>query len=221
DSNCTDNEKPLHKITFGYDFEVSQYEITFEVWDACVEDEGDDSCTYRPEDQGWGRGSRPVINVSWDNITNEYLPWLNDRTGKEYRLLTESEWEYVARAGTTTVYNTGDTIICGTQAACSTDFTGKTMPVGSYNPNSLGIFDVHGNVWEWVQDTFADKYATMPTDGSAQAGGSSVYRMLRGGTSFYFLFPADAAIPVRSAIRNPYEQYKQSIGIGFRVARTK
>ena len=117
-------------------------------------------CKHKPEDQGWGRGKRPVINVSWDDITKEYLPWLSRKTGKTYRLLTEAEWEYAARAGTTTPFSTGRTITPD-QANFNGDFTyggsakgvyrQKTVEVGSFPANAFGLHDMHGNVWEWVR----------------------------------------------------------------------
>ena len=103
----SDDEGPQRKVTIAKPFAVGKFEVTFAEWDACVAAGG---CKHKPDDQGWGRGKRPVINVSWDDITKEYLPWLSRKTGKTYRLLTEAEWEYAARAGTTTPFSTGQTI---------------------------------------------------------------------------------------------------------------
>jgi formylglycine-generating enzyme required for sulfatase activity len=124
---------------------------------ACVADGG---CVLNPSDQGWGRGKQPVINVSWDDITKQYLPWLSRKTGNAYRLPTEVEWEYVARAGMSTRFWWG--------ASVSTDHANyegsftygggpkgesrkRTVPVDSFSPNPWGLYNVHGNVWEWVQ----------------------------------------------------------------------
>ena len=99
-------EQPQHRVTIKQPFAVGKFEVTFAEWDACVSEGG---CKHKPETK-WGRGRQPVMNVSWDDITKEYLPWLRKKTGKEYRLLSEAEWEYAARAGTTTAYSTGQSI---------------------------------------------------------------------------------------------------------------
>jgi formylglycine-generating enzyme required for sulfatase activity len=170
-------EGPQHKVTIARPFAVGRFEVTFAEWDACVAAGG---CRHRPKDGGWGRDRRPAINVSWGDITKEYLPWLSRKTGKSYRLLTEAEWEYAARAGTTTPYSTGRTIT--TQQA---NFRGKgvyrakTVEVGSFQPNLFGLHDVHGNVMEWVQDCWNGNYKGAPSDGSAWTTGDCGRRVLR------------------------------------------
>ena len=156
------DEGPQHTVTIGYRLAVGVYEVTFAEWDACVADGGCDG--YRPSDEGWGRGARPVINVSW-NDARAYVAWLSRKTGRSYRLLSESEWEYVARAGTTTRYHTGDTIALS--QANYANASGQTVEVGSYAANVFGLHDVHGNVWEWTQDCRNSSYTGAPTDGSA------------------------------------------------------
>jgi formylglycine-generating enzyme required for sulfatase activity len=151
-----DHEEPQHKVIIARPFAVGRFEVTFAEWDACVVAGG---CLHRPNDAGWGRERRPVINVSWNDITNEYLPWLSRETGKPYRLLTEAEWEYAARAGTTTPFSTGETIT-SEQAnfhgfltyggSTSVVDRSKTLEVGSFAPNAFGLYDMHGNVWEWT-----------------------------------------------------------------------
>jgi formylglycine-generating enzyme required for sulfatase activity len=138
----------------GRNFEVGRYEVTFAQWDACVAGGGCNG--YRPNDEGWGRGNLPVINVSW-NDAQAYVQWLSQRTGHQYRLLASAEWEIAARAGTTTRYSWGDQdpvcdLTAPNGANSSACLPRRSLPVGSFNPNGFGLYDVHGNVWEWVHD---------------------------------------------------------------------
>src|SRR5262245_9499663 len=176
------NEKPLHKVNISKAFAVGKFEVTFAEWDACVAAGG---CPRSPEDQAWGRGRRPVINVSWDDVTKEYLPWLNRTTGKSYRLLTEAEWEYAARSSTRTAYSWGNDV-GETRANCSgcgSQWDKKqTAPVGSFEPNAFGLHDMHGNVWEWVHDCYTKNYVGAPSDGIAVSDTASCSRVRRGGS---------------------------------------
>ena len=160
-----DDEGPVHRVTISEPFAVGVYEVTFEEWDACVS--GGGCGGYRPE--GWGRSSRPVINVSWDDA-QAYVAWLSGKTGEAYRLLSESEWEYAARAGTTTRYHWGDDV-GRNRANCVDDYCGDswefTAPVGSFGANGFGLHDILGNVREWVEDCWNGSYAGAPSDGSA------------------------------------------------------
>lgn len=143
--------------------------MTFAEWDACFSVGG---CLHWPIDYGWGRNRRPVIHVSW-NDAKAYVAWLSKMTGREYRLLTEAEWEYAARAGTTTAYYWGDEIGKNNTNCngCGSQWGGrKTAPVGSFAPNAFGLYDMFGNVWEWVEDCFHNNYEGAPTDGSAWGG---------------------------------------------------
>ena len=193
--------------------------MTFDEWDACVSAGG---CGYKPGDEGWGRGSRPVINVDWDDA-QEYVSWLSQKTGKPYRLLSEAEWEYVARAGTTTPFHTGETI-----SASEANFNGtriysgsskgekrkRTTPVGSFGANQFGLHDVHGNVWEWVQDCSNKSYKGAPSDGSAWTTGDCSRRVLRGGSW------GNSPRFLRSSIRfRDWSDLRKGY-FGFRVART-
>ena len=162
---------------------MGKHEVTFAQWDACVADGGCGG--YTPDDDE-GRGNRPVIYVSWDDI-QLFIDWLNARTGGNYRLPTEAEWEYAARAGSTTKYSWGNSI-GSNRANCLNDGCGesleyddRTAPVGSFSANAWGLHDMHGNVWEWVQDCYNDSYVGAPTDGSAWTSGDCGQRVGRGG----------------------------------------
>jgi formylglycine-generating enzyme required for sulfatase activity len=211
--NYTSNEGPQHTVTITRPFAAGKFEVTFAEWDACVAAGG---CKHNPDDSGWGRGKRPVIGVSWNDITGEYLPWLSRTTGKTYRLLTEAEWEYAARAGTTTRYAFGDTIT-KRQAQFSEGSSGsarKTVAVGSFLPNAFGLHDMHGNVWELVQDCSHGSYNGAPTDGSAWTTGECGGRMHRGAD--WFMPPRE----LRSARRASIHPATRSPYMGFRLART-
>jgi formylglycine-generating enzyme required for sulfatase activity len=216
------NEGPQHKVTIANQFAVSRFEVTFDEWDRCVILGG---CTLRPDDVNWGRDNRPVINVSWEDA-QQYVRWLSSWTGKPYRLLSEAEWEYAARAGSVTAYSWGDDVGEG-KADC--DGCGsrwdnqQTAPVGSFRPNEFGLFDMAGNVWEWVQDCYQGSYEEAPADGSARAA-ADCHHVLRGGS--WYNHPKN----VRSAIRvestpgtslnsDPDRPDTPLKSIGFRVAR--
>ena len=147
------NEKSAHKVIIPKPFAVGRFSVTFDEWDGCVAHK---ACTDRPGDNGWGRGRRPVINVSWEGL-KEYLAWLSKQTGKTYRLLTEAEWEYAARAGSTTQYRWGNEIGKGNAncGGCGSQWDNKgTAPVGSFKPNAFDLSDMHGNMWQWVEDCY-------------------------------------------------------------------
>jgi formylglycine-generating enzyme required for sulfatase activity len=213
-------EGPQHRVKFARQFAVGKFAVTFEEWDACVADAG---CRgYSPKDQGWGRGRHPVINVSW-NDANAYVAWLSGKTGKSYRLLSEAEREYVARAGTRTAFWWGPTI-SPRQANYNGNYiygdgpTGEyrqqTLPVDSFQSNRWGIFQIHGNVWEWTQDCWHENYAGAPTDGSPWESGRCDYRIVRGGS--WATYPGD----LRSAVRGRFASDFRSEFQGFRVGRT-
>ena len=210
------DEGPVHRVTIVRPFAVGVYEVTFGEWDACVS--GGGCGGYRPGDKGWGRGRHPVIYVSWDDA-KAYVDWLSDKTGEEYRLLSESEWEYVARAGTVTRYWWGDEIgrnrancaVCGSRWDDE-----QTSPVGSFAPNGFGLHDVHGNVWEWVEDCWHEDYVGAPGDGRAwTVGGDCEGRVLRGGSWGH------KPQYLRSALRSwGTAGLRVDYFYGFRVART-
>lgn len=208
------DEGPPHKVVFAKPFAVSTNEVTFEEWQACVT-YGD--CDPHVSDSGWGRGRQPVINVTWDEA-QRYVAWLSGMTGKPYRLLSEAQWEYAARAGTTTAYFWGDEI--GKNNAncngCGSRWDNRqTAPVGSFAANAFGLHDMHGNVWEWVEDCNHNNYNGAPTDGSAwTAGGDCSRRVVRGGS-----WDHDPWY-LRSGNRGAYSSGNQYDHLGFRVART-
>ena len=209
-----DGESPVHIVRIA-PFEMGKYEVTFSQWDACVADGG---CSHVPDDGGWGRGNRPVINVSWDDVQG-FIAWLNTRTGGGYRLPTESEWEYAARAGSTTEYSWGNRI--GNNRANCDDNCGdrweNTAPVGAFASNAWGLHDMHGNVWEWVEDCSNDSYVGAPSDGSAWRSGNCRQRVLRGGSWSLSLDSSG----LRSAFRFWYTRSSRLLNLGFRLARDK
>ena len=208
------NEKPVHDVMIASQFAVGKYEVTFAEWDACMAAGG---CTHRPDDEyGWGRGSRPVINVSWDDA-QEYVTWLSRKTGKPYRLLSEAEWEYAARAGSTTKYHWGDDV--GTNKAncvgCGSQWDDKsTAPVGSFEANTFGLFDTAGNLFEWVEDCWNENYRDAPDDGSAWTSGDCGSHVLRGGAFGGSTWVLRSAHRMRGPTDFRYPMFS------FRVART-
>ena len=206
------DEQPVHAVTIGKPFALGKYEVTFEAYDAFATATG----RSEPSDSGWGRGERPVINVSWDDAT-AYAAWLSQQTGKKYRLPTEAEWEYAARAGSTTEYPWGDEV--GANRAncdgCGSQWDNKqTAPVGSFAVNAFGLHDMHGNVFEWVQDCYHSSYEGAPADGAAREQCDSSSRVLRGGS-----WDNDAPAWMRSANRGWYTASNADDGFGFRLAQ--
>lgn len=221
----TPDERPQHKIDFAQSFSVGRFPVTFSEWDACVAARG---CSYQPADQGWGRGRQPVISILWDDA-KEYVAWLSHITGRPYRLLSEAEREYVARAGTTTAYYWGDSFLPA-QANCapgnlemSSANVGdlqrlvpreRILPVQSFAPNPWGLYQVHGNVYDWVEDCWNDNYEGAPSDGSAWMTVDCSRHVLRGGA---FSRIANAA---RSAARIWFGDSHRLTYMSVRVART-
>ena len=219
-----DDERPVLSVTVPT-FRIGKYEVTFTQWDACVADGGCER--YRPKDEGWGRGNRPAINISWDNAKS-FIDWLNAKTGGNFRLPTEAEWEYAARAGSTTMYHFGDdeSQLCryANHADSSTDYDwrnkdcsdgiGKrTADVGRYQPNKFGLYDMHGNAWEWVEDCWKDNHISAPTDGKAWVSGDCSQRVIRGGSW------ASAPWALRSSNRYGDAHSYRLDDQGFRVAQ--
>jgi len=207
-SNDHDSEKPPHKVTIRAPFAVGRFAVTFAEWDAA-------DLPHKPGDQGMGRGQRPAINVSWEDA-KAYASWLSQKTGKEHRLLSEAEWEYCCRAGTTTKYAFGDSIT-HQQVQFSEGEWGsanQTVEVGKFPPNAWGLYDTHGNVWEWCEDNWHADYKGAPQDGSVWQGGDASLRVLRGGP-----WSGDSDDP-RSADRFRIRPDFRDGNIGFRLSRT-
>ena len=204
-----DDEGPVHRVEIGEPFAVGAYAVTFEEWDACAAAGGCGG--YRPDDSGWGRGKRPVIHMSWEDA-QAYVEWLSRKTGEGYRLLSEAEWEYAARAGMRTRYSFGDDI-----SPNDANYGGnirKTQPVGSYEANGYGLYDMHGNVYEWVQDCWNGNYEGAPADGRAWESGNCSRRVLRGGSW------GNLPRYLRAANRLRYVTGLRYGNSGLRVART-
>jgi formylglycine-generating enzyme required for sulfatase activity len=213
------DEGPQHRVTIARPFAVSKYDVTFNDWDACVSVGG---CPREglAGDVDWGRDTRPVIYVSWDDA-QQYVAWLSQMTGKPYRLLSDAEFEYAARAGTQTAYPWGDDIGennancvgCGSQWTGSAG-TWQTAPVGSFAANRFGLYDMVGNVWKWVQDCYHPNYNGAPTDGLTWPGGDCTARVIRGGSW------SDGPQLVRPAFRDRTSTNDRNYTLGFRVGRT-
>ena len=190
------NEGPQHRVTFDQAFAVGKFTVTFDEWDACVADGG---CSrYRPSNQGGGRGLRPVINVSWDDA-KAYVTWLSRKTGKTYRLLSEAEYEYAARAGTTTSYPWGNAVGKNNAncAGCGSRWDNKqTALVGSFAPNRFGLYDMVGNVWTWAEGCYHGNYQRAATDGAAWRTADCGRRVVRGGGW------GNSPVALRSAVRD-------------------
>lgn len=209
--HCRSSEWPTREVRIE-SFELSKHEVTFAQWDACVQH---GSCRW-VEDDGWGRNDRPVINVTWDDA-QAYAAWLSKEMGESYRLPSEAEWEYAARAGTETVYSWGNERgrgLANCDGCRCADCGVRTSPVGSYPQNAFGLHDMHGNVKEWVLDCMADNYVGAATDGGAWKNGDCSSRRLRGGSW------GSKGNDIRSATRWSRSTNFRDQFTGFRIARS-
>lgn len=205
-----DNEYPIHEVTIDHHFALGRHEVTFEEYDQFAIDTG----RALPDDEGWGRGRQPVINVSWEDA-RAYAAWLAQQTGEPYRLPSEAEWEYAARAGSETLYWWGNSPGTGMAVCdgCGTEWDGRQpAPAGSLPANPWGLHELNGNVDEWVQDCYSPSYEDAPTDGSARNLPGCRQRVMRGGSWF--------EIPrlVRAASRYRFPPDSRRNSWGFRVA---
>ncbi len=209
----SDDEGPQHRVTIPRNFAVSRFVVTFDQWDACVHHGG---CTLPGAGaSSWGRGKQAAINVSWDDA-QQYVSWLSALTGQSYRLLSEAEWEYVARAGTTTAYSFGDDpAMLGDYGWYTGNSGGQAHPVGEKKPNAFGLYDMHGNVWQWVEDCYHEDFKGAPENGSAwKQDADCSNRVVRGGS-----WGSNPEI-LRSASRFGNPSIGRYFTLGFRVGRT-
>jgi formylglycine-generating enzyme required for sulfatase activity len=210
-----DNEGPQHEVIFAQPFALGVYAVTFDDYDRFCER----TMRGKPPDADWGRAKRPVIISSWDDA-EDYCRWLTDQTGRAYRLPSEAEWEYACRAGTTTPFYFGERITpeqanfdgnATYNGSARGKYRGKTVEVGSFPPNAFGLYDMHGNVWEWCQDRWHNNYEGAPDDGSAWESRGHPARVLRGGS--WSRDPGGC----RAADRRDGASGKRRSSIGFRV----
>ncbi len=205
------DEKPAHRVTIAAPFALSKYEVTFEDYDRFVADTG----WANPDDEGWGRGKQPVLNVSWGDAV-AYAGWLTEHTGAIYRLPSEAEWEYAARAGSNSTYAWGDDVDADIAncAGCKEGDDYAPAPVGSFPINAFGLYDMQGNVWEWVEDCARNSYLAAPSDGGVWAASEDdCSRVLRGGSW------ASSPDELRSAYRNWYPPGDLDNTTGIRLVR--
>jgi len=223
DEDCRDEELPVREVSVAK-FAMGKYEVTFAEYDKFAK------ATERrlPDDFGWGRDDQPVINVSW-NDAKAYVDWLSQETGEQYRLPSEAEWEYTARAGSKTTFSFGNDVakLCEysnhadsstefewSNTSCSDDVASQPATVGSFNANSWGVHDMHGNVWEWVEDCWHQDYTKAPSDGSPRTSDNCTDRVVRSGS-----FTSDVRMVSSSFRLYTSADYPGSI-YGFRVAKT-
>ena len=209
--SASEYENPVHRVTIAKPFAIGRREVTFDEWDRCVDAGG---CKNRPSDRDWGRGERPVINVSWDDA-KAFMTWLSQKTGKPIGSQLKPNGNMLP--GLERRPRIGGVGDLGTRQAncaeCKTGEPQKTMPAGSYKANPFGLFDTAGNVAEWVEDCWNDNYRGAPTNGSAWLAGQCSLRVLRGGA-----FDSQQRY-LRSSSRFRYDADVRYSANGFRVVR--
>lgn len=205
-------EGPPHRVTIAKPFAIGRFEVTFDQWQACLDD---GACSIDPDDHKWGRGDRPVINVNYNHVM-EYIGWISAKSGHPYRVPSEAEWEYAHRGGTVTAYPWGND--AGENKAnckdCGSEWSAySTAPVGSFEPNPFGLYDTFGNAYEWVADCWNPTHEGAPADGSARTDGDCNLRVMRGGSFYYFKKVGRASYRAKNPV------VVNSYWLGFRVAR--
>ena len=209
--------KPAHRVNIAKPFAIGRFEVKFSEWRACVDAGG---CNTEPDDHRWGRKGRPVINITYYDA-ERYLSWISKKTGYRYRMPSEAEWEYAHRAGTTTLWwwgakvgrNHANCKDCKSPWSDGGDAPHGTAPVGSFQPNPFGLHDTAANVFEWVEDCWNKSHKNAPNDGSARTEGNCRYRVIRGGSFYYYSKVA------RSDYRAKNPPNVKSYWLGFRVLR--
>jgi formylglycine-generating enzyme required for sulfatase activity len=214
-------EGPQHEVTFAKPFAVGRLPVTFTQWDAC--EDGGGCHDIEGRDVGWGREDRPVVNVSWDDAQT-YLKWLSQKTGRQYRLLSEAEREYVTRAGTQSPFWWGNSITSEqanyfAEAVYNSTIMGtyrvKTVPANSFAPNPWGLYQVHGNVYDWTEDCWHESYRKAPADGSAWTTGDCTRRVLRGGSWVHPPWELRSAYRMKGYSDNRYNYYSIRVAVGW------
>ena len=212
---------PPTRVIIDKAFAIGRYEVTFTEWFACVSEQG---CQHQPDDHKWGANRRPVINITWTQAKN-FIRWLRLKTGHKYRLPSEAEWEYSARAGTTTQFWWGDDPgnnmancrDCESKICCSAKkhscCSKSTRPVGSFPANQFGLYDTAGNVFEWTEDCWNKSHLNRPKTSNSRTRGDCSHRVIRGGSFYYFSRVA------RSHYRAKNPPDVKSYWLGFRVVR--
>jgi len=205
-----EDKKPIHDVYID-DFYISRYEVTFDEYDIFCDATG----KIRPDDRGWGRGKRPVINISWFDA-NEYIKWLTKLTKEKYRLPTEAEWEYASKGGkfSSSFYYSGSNKIDNV-SWYSKNSMGKTHKVGEKQPNELGIYDMTGNVWEWCSDWYNKNYYSLSPINNPQGPEKGTDRVARGGSWI------SSDILCSNSIRLRYNPYSYLSNVGFRIVKDK
>lgn len=217
-SNDETDATPAHEVTIEHDFMLAKTPVTYREYkryfDAWLEDARKQHRVLTQKEHlhyDWG-GEVPVVEVSWNDVQS-YIDWLNSYTGKTYRLPTEAEWEYASRAGSYFDFSFGDEVDELKLFAWYLDNSeGRAQPVGKKLPNDWGVYDMHGNVWEWVQDCYANDYSKTPIDGSAHEPEGCDRRVVRGGSWDHW---SDG---LKSAHREKWPQGATFNDVGFRLA---